>query len=399
MITLFLLATILSATGVGDPGGAGENPAADSCELGGDRLVFFEPAAAVETNPYARELVTAHGRDAGRPFRSDVSVACLSKGSNTGFIGSSALATNIDLRTIGRFLGRIESPEDAANVIRTLGHPERKYWLSAEQLRGVLRAVSAAGAGYGFAAVEAKPEPDHALIERGCFSSGGIWLADFVATEEVDWVVEYKYAIDGRNRVARVRKVILAGTPPAKPIPDGLGLAPPVHEPRPGDLAAQATRRACIAANRAHQLLKRREAVISAAAFLPMWASSLRAPDPEVRRAAAEQIQFLDVLARDVTPNVPDPLGDDGSMARWAAAAARTGLGEKVIAVIPQLAAALGDNDDGVRVAAMHAIVAMGPAAVPQLKSVEQSGGAVARAQAAAALREIARDAVGRVVH
>jgi hypothetical protein len=387
MTTLLQTVSVLSALATaGDPASAVGAPAQDVCYLGDTRLVFPSVPPVPHGGPFSRAIYQPWGRLAGAPFRDGVWLDVPGKGLPLGSIADAKAAAGVDWQTVGYFLRRIESPRHLEKLLRVLRHPPRGEWLTAGEVGDAVRAVAKLGPEYGMRVVAT--DVDASLLQKGCFESGGIWFADFVAIGPADWLVEYKYAVDSRNRVARVRRVIVEGPPP--PIANGLFMCPTLESIASADPGG---RRSQIEYVRANQWAYRRVAVLSASARLQRMVAGLADRDALVRSDAVRQLGTLGVLAKDATPGLPDPLGDTELVARWAAATARTGLGEKVKGVIPNLAAALHDSDGRVRPEASAALAAMGPAAIPDLKKAAEGADGNAAYLAREALRQIEEDA------
>jgi hypothetical protein len=86
-----------------------------------------------------------------------------------------------------------------------------KSRVTAQQFQRVARAVEAAGKDVPMRVTS--KEVDAKMVDRGCFVENGTWFADLLIVEGAS-VVEYKYAIDKRNRIARLRRVLVEGPEP-----------------------------------------------------------------------------------------------------------------------------------------------------------------------------------------
>lgn len=122
---------------------------------------------------------------------------------------------------IGHFLAEIKSVEQCRAVLALLHDP----WfsegrLTADQLRRATRKVKTDTGGLPLKVL--REDFDDDLITKGCFQKDGYWLVDFALIEGAS-IVEYKYAIDGNHRIARIRRVLVEGPP--HPIPLG---SPPI---------------------------------------------------------------------------------------------------------------------------------------------------------------------------
>jgi hypothetical protein len=86
-------------------------------------------------------------------------------------------------------------------------------WLSPDRLRSLFRLIEAAPKELRLKIATKEFEAD--LITKGVFHRNDVWLAAFVVQEGAS-IVEFKVAIDRKNRVAYHRRVLVQG--PAPPL-------------------------------------------------------------------------------------------------------------------------------------------------------------------------------------
>jgi hypothetical protein len=204
--------------------------AVESVAIGRDRLLFTNQHLV--TPRYRRlEMASRWGEErhvpAGRPFRLGVEV-CDVKPGNAAYrlVHMDGVYDALNYGNVEYFLDKIQAVRDFEEVLSRVNNVRREDWLTPEELPLLYTMVGAAPAEFRFAVVGREIEPD--LLKKGIFHRGGVWLAAFVVQEGAS-VVEFKVAIDGKNRVAYHRRVLVDG--PQPPV-SGAGLFTPLPRAR-----------------------------------------------------------------------------------------------------------------------------------------------------------------------
>jgi HEAT repeat protein len=350
-------------------GGSAEKP---GYAFGSDRLEF--PEKPVEPNrlgghflpyPYIREFMGADyplrksaecglfdGPTAADLVVSDDEFYCSAKGG---------------WQRIGRFLKRIENAKQFELLLSMMhqgwafgGFGNYAQWydwpnwkaerLTGPQVRRILREIDAHGKELSLTILNRNF--DDKLMSGECYLKDGLWLTNF-ALVQWDSIVEYKYAIDRQNRIARRTHVLAGPTRYAAPgAPDpmieidaGQGSFPFYFMPEPPEWKASRNR---------HEFL-------IAAAYLSEWRKNLGSPDIALRSQA-----FSNLLR----------------------------AGERAKDAIPELLAAMAMGND-VRISDGGVVIKLeqiGPAAVPELRKALRHPDRPIREKAVEVICELCRE-------
>ena len=248
---------------------------------------------------------------------------------------------------IGYFLKPIKTREQCEAAISVLHEYRARLRLGITELRIVVQKIRSERRDPPFKIFNAEVESD--LVSKGWFRRDGVWLADMVLIEDAS-IIQYKYAIDPKNRIARRSKVIVQG--PGRPrgaifeqgVPIlGLGNVPPQI-------------------STAYRKFSACQKFLWAAGCLNQWKTDLINPDVAKRRAAAMAISSLDSEVVDAVPELTGALADTDAEVRCRAATALTLVGAAAKDSLPALKKALQDKDKRVREIAAGIVLLLGPA-------------------------------------
>lgn len=191
--------------------------------FGGDRLIFpskFALPTAEAQRVLACGWNTASDRKefAGRlswrggpnPFRDDVEFGWAGLGPTHLAIRSQGVYTRVAWDNIGFFLKRVENARDFDIVLRVLHKNWPTYSLTVSQYRALLRDVELNAKDLAFNI--RKQEVDSESITKACFQKDDCWLWHFIVIDHAS-VIEYKYAVNRENRVARLARFLIEGPP------------------------------------------------------------------------------------------------------------------------------------------------------------------------------------------
>lgn len=193
-----------------------------TCTFGNDEMVFPEKFSLFEEkqSSFARIFESKKRREPPEevPFRPGVKLFIF-RGACIIDDGDSLAPLSWD--NIGHFLTKIDNAQQCQAVIELL-HQRWYEEVSVDAFRRVVRAVESDVDGLPLKVLHEDIEED--LIAKGLFRKDGYWLVNFIAFELAS-AVEYKYAIDSKNRFARIRRVLIEGPPYAYPGSMGVGTA------------------------------------------------------------------------------------------------------------------------------------------------------------------------------
>jgi hypothetical protein len=119
-----------------------------------------------------------------------------------------SLSYSLSYGNLDSFIATIESEHDFKAVLSRIQNVGAEDWLSPRRFRSVLMAVEAAPRELGFQILSKDFEAD--LLAAGVFRRGDVWLADLVVRDGAS-IVELKYAIDGKIRLAYRRRALVEG--------------------------------------------------------------------------------------------------------------------------------------------------------------------------------------------
>jgi hypothetical protein len=206
--------------------------------LGRDKLVFpdrFGLQPPRQQSHISIQWKTLRHVPAGRPFRPGVEVEVSDArpgGATHSYVRLNDVYDILVEWDAGYFVDKIETEPDFKAFLFRLYNVPSGDWISPDELRRLLKVIEAAPRELRFKVVSKEFEGD--LLTKGVFRHGDVWLAALVVQEGAS-IVEFKVAIDGKNRVAYHRRVIVQG--PQPPL-TGPGLF--TWEQVPGDNAAYA---------------------------------------------------------------------------------------------------------------------------------------------------------------
>jgi hypothetical protein len=300
---------------------------------------------------------------------------------------------------IGFFLKGIENAEQF-KVLLALLHDEWSSCLNVGQLRQVLAAVDSQTEGFPLRVTRRDFDAD--LISKSCFVKDGVWCVDFVIIEGAS-VVEYKYAVDKHNRIARLRRLLVEGPPSHGP-----GHYPGPIRVHPGVLQASKTAEPqkepeVVAEGTAEPYIDWYgycSQVLRTAAFLPEWRTDLADRDATVRRKAASELRHVTEVAndskhfqfhflKDAIPDLAKALRDEDEEVRHYSASALGNIGALAVG---ELRKALADPNTNARISAARAIATVGPAAKDAIPDLRK-----ALADPEPAVREAAEKAIKHI--
>ena len=190
--------------------------AGESVAFGNDRIVLAEPNWPGDCGDGARyRWPDERHVAAGRPFRDGVLVAAL-----PASLSHNECNTDVCLAhvcevlvegTVGYFVDKIETERDFEALLFRLYNVRREDWLTPDELRAVFTKVEAAPDELRLGVWNKEFEPE--LLRQGVVHRDGVWLVNFVAQSGAS-LVDFKFAIDGRNRVGYRRRTLVRGPGP-----------------------------------------------------------------------------------------------------------------------------------------------------------------------------------------
>lgn len=246
---------------------------------------------------------------------------------------------------LGYFLKPLETRAQFEAAIAVLN----KLWLDrsldAAQFRNAIREIKADKRKLPLEILQTEVD-ERTLSKRG-FAKDRVWYAHFVFVDGAS-IIEHKYAIDARNRIAHKSRVLVKGPsePPFSDPRNDFGISIVVGCPQP-ESAVHRTYRAC------SELLRR-------AAFLDQWKRELSDPSAARRIEAAQDISCLFDAAAGAEPELTKALADVDSRVRYFAAESLEQIGPSARIAVPALFTALHDRDTNVRSTAARAIFEWG---------------------------------------
>ena len=113
--------------------------------------------------------------------------------------------------TVGYFVDKIETQRDFEALLFQLYNVRREDWLTPDELRAVFAKIETAPDELRLGVWNKEFEPE--LLRQGVLQRDGVWLVNFVAQSGAE-LVDYKFAIDGRNRVGYRRRTLVRGPTP-----------------------------------------------------------------------------------------------------------------------------------------------------------------------------------------
>lgn len=248
-------------------------------------------------------------------------------------------------QSIGYFLKPIENARQFEWVLWLLHKDWQKERLSGEQIREIFRTIESDRQGVPLRILVRRF--DGGPLSKGGLATDGIWIANFALIEETS-VVEYEYAIDKSNHVARRRTVLVQGPPLPhfEPVHNGIaGLATAVIEEHP-----------------VWDVYSRSRFLLLRAAYLSDWKQAIAKLGPlnsdELLTAIAENEDAV----KQAMPELINALGDRDKHIRFAAAEILLRAARPAEKAVPALRKALSDTDSAVRCSAAVAILKIGPA-------------------------------------
>jgi hypothetical protein len=232
---------------------------------------------------------------------------------------------------IGYFLKEVSTAHHFQTILSLLHENWTKECLSVAQFNRVLQAVRSADKTVPLRT--RTTDIDEESVRKRCFVQDNVWVADFLVIEGAS-VIEYKYAVNDRNRIARIRKEVIQG--PSSPV---AGLNGFINVPSPEMVEYHKWR-----------------GFLLGAARVPELRIALGDRDKSIRCASAFALRDIGEAAKDAVPDLLKLLGEADEEVRHAAELALRAIGASAMS---QLREALNDHDPDVRKAAEKAIKAI----------------------------------------
>jgi HEAT repeat protein len=345
--------------------------------FGSDRMEFSEKCempTQVEHAHWEPDLRIREHLGSDSPFRDSAQCGWFDMPSGLTACENGLYSSNLYWKNIGYFLKPIDNARQFAFVLSLMhqnwpcyGPPPAPYawpdWqaerLTGKQVRSVFHEIKTKGKELPLTVL--KSDFDDNLMSGECYSKDGLWLSDF-ALVEFDSVVEYKYAIDHRNRIARRARVLAGPTRYA-----AAGASDPMLEitARERNVVVNGfpspETPETIAARRCHQFLV-------AAAHLQDWRKDLESADANIRRRAFFSLLRAGEWAGEAVPEVLKAMTrpDEELISR---------LGDSVLkeigpAATAELQKALHDPDKDIREKAANALCYTGAATIGDMPAL-----------------------------
>ena len=348
-VSLFYLSVLLCVPTAAEPAPP------DSVMFGKDRLIFQKEYAlptAAEQKAIAKdwdESGTAQfgpTRRLGAPFRDGAEIGesrpAVPHWSSRA-VRSHGFCARPTWDSLGFFLDKVESPEHCENFLAIL--VDREGWMDAAQAQNALRAAEKNPFRLYLKVVHR--DLDERVVGKRPFRENGAWLFGCVTVADCS-LVEYKFAINRKNRVAFASRVLVEGPPPgivsvaelkARGMrPEDFGLPSGSFDQPHHDVYFEA------------------DVFLKYSAFGSQWLRQLSAAEPAIRNHATAML---------------------GNASQFAGEA------------VPDLCKALANRDAGVRDAAVHVLGRIGRPALPGLRKALSDANANVRRAAAAAIEVI----------
>lgn len=323
-----------------------------ACFFGKDMLGFLAkpsiPSEAEQQEIADRWSWTLHirGHESSQsPFRADVEFGSTSYSSvpdevpDVLFRHGSRVYSRIVWDSIGYFLEGIHN-EGQCELLFSWLHKNWPQRLNDSQFRRVIKEIRADAKDLPFEIFQEDVE-DGPLLGQ-CIEKNGIWLVHFILVEATS-VIEYKYAIDKNNRVARLRRILVEG--PEFP-----------KEWRIEDPPRAIRDRVAVKFDHFY----RSQRLVERAAFLPELRKALESPSRDDRLSACWRIANIKQEARAAVPELRKVLTDPDKTIRDAATCALRHIGPDAKEALPDLRATLNDKEPKVREGAAYALLEIG---------------------------------------
>ena len=297
---------------------------------------------------------------------------------------------------IGYFLKKVGTRAQCEALISVLNRDWIDMCLDGAQVQSVYREIAVDKRNLPMRVLQARVDED--AISKRCFAKDGVWFVDFVVVEDAS-LLEYKYAIDSKNRVGRVLHTLIEGPPRVG------------WSDKPNYVLVSGIAGASPAESAAHKKYSECSNLLRAAAYLEKWKTDLSSPDLSKRRMAASALFNLDFGVAGAVRELTKALADDDWEVRYHAAAAMEQVGAAARNCVPELVRLLRDKNPHVRQAAARAVFTLGGAderieaakvlrqigsqaycSISVLRGGLKDGNASVRAAATAAIDAIERD-------
>jgi hypothetical protein len=245
---------------------------------------------------------------------------------------------------IGYFIKTVKTRAECESLISVLHRHWRRWALSGLQFQAVADSIRSDQRKLPLKVVTA--DIDMETLSKRCFVENGTWFVHFITFDDAT-LIENKYAIDSRNRVAHRSRVLVEG-PPDVPFSE------PKYDNAVSGLQGLGPESD---AHKSYLLCKR---FLWRAAFLKEWRKDLRSSDSTRRREAAQKMWCLLDEAAGAVPELTGELANEDWRTRYNAASALLSAGPAGRAALPELRKLLRDKNPEVREAAAQAVFALG---------------------------------------